>query len=141
MAPDWELPGPDGEMQKLSDYRGQVVLMDFWATWCGPCIRAMPSLQGLHEKYADRGLAVIGVNCFERANGPDPIEFKKSRGLSYGLVLKGDDVARQYNVSGIPAFYIIGVDGRIIYSSTGYLDGKEREFEQVILEHFEANGM
>ena len=116
-APDWTLKTPSGRAVTLSKLRGKIVLIDFWATWCGPCKAAMPTLQELHEKYKGKPVVVVGINTWERA---DPAAFMKKNKLSYGLLLKGDAVARAYGVLGIPTFYLIGPDGKILYASSGF---------------------
>src|SRR5947199_8917493 len=65
-APDWELSDADGKLQTLAQYRGKIVVLDFWATWCGPCAEVMPQMQKLHEKYKDRGVTVFGVSSWEK---------------------------------------------------------------------------
>lgn len=89
-APDWKLIDPVGRVHSLSDYRGKVVVLDFWATWCGPCIRAMPGLQKIHQQYLDRGVVVFGINTWEESNS---VEFMKRSGYNYALLLKGEEAA------------------------------------------------
>lgn len=137
MAPDWTLEDSAGKPHKLSEYRGKVVVMDFWATWCGPCQMAMPGMQSLHEKLSDRGVNVLGINCWEQA---DPAAFMAEKKFTYGLLVKGDDVAKAYGVSGIPTFYVVGVDGKIIYNAVGHNPSGEAQLEKVIVEHLKANG-
>lgn len=122
LAPDFVLKDPQGKEHRLSDYRGKVVVLDFWATWCGPCQLAMPGLQKLHEKHPTA--VVLGLNCWEDG---DPSAFMKDKGYTYGLLLKADEVASKYGVSGIPAFFVIGKDGRILHSAVGFdPDGEEK---------------
>jgi thiol-disulfide isomerase/thioredoxin len=117
IAPDWTLKDLDGNEHTLSNYRGKIVIMDFWATWCGPCVLAMPGVQALHEKYKDSGVVVFGMNCWESG---DPAAFMKEKGFTYTTLLNADPVAQAYMVSGIPMFYIIGPDGRVMNSFVGY---------------------
>src|SRR5258708_34172469 len=65
-APDWELSDADGKLQTLAQYRGKVVVLDFWATWCGPCTKVMPQIQKLHEKNKDKGVAVFCVSSWDQ---------------------------------------------------------------------------
>jgi thiol-disulfide isomerase/thioredoxin len=116
-APDWALSDATGKEHKLADYKGKVVVLDFWATWCGPCKAAMPGVQAIHDKYKSKGVAVFGVNCWESA---DAAKYMKENKYTYGLLLKGDDVATKYGVSGIPTIYVIGADGKVVYQSTGF---------------------
>lgn len=111
--------------------REQPVIVDFWATWCGPCRAAMPSIQKLHEKFRDRGgrVAVFGVNCWENGNAE---AYMKQNNFTYGLLLNGDDTAAVYGVKGIPTFAVIGPDGSLLMLRTGFRPGAEQEIERVI---------
>jgi thiol-disulfide isomerase/thioredoxin len=126
-APDWTLNTADGREVRLQGLRGKVVLLDFWATWCGPCRMAMPGVQRLYEKYKDKPVAIFGVNCWERDPKADPAAFMKKNGFAYPVLLKGDRVAEAYHVSGIPTFYLIGVDGKILLAYAGLSAESERQ--------------
>lgn len=128
-APAWTLKTPDGKDVSLASLKGKVVVLDFWAVWCGPCKKAMPGVQKLHEKYKDKGVVIYGVNTWER-EGNDPVAFMKDNNYSYGLLLKGDDVAKDYKVSGIPTFYVIDRNGKISYVGVGA--GDESALEKAI---------
>jgi thiol-disulfide isomerase/thioredoxin len=119
-APDWQLSDADGKLHTLSEYGGKVVVLDFWATWCEPCKEVMPRMQKLHEKFAERGVVVFGVNSWEKS---DPVALMKKKRFSYGLLLKGEEIADAYKITILPVVYIIGTDGRIIYCHEG-LDDK-----------------
>jgi thiol-disulfide isomerase/thioredoxin len=127
-APEWELRDADGKVHKLSDYKGKLVLMDFWATWCGPCKLAMPGVQRLHEAHKEH-LVVFGINFAESG---DPKAYMEKKGFTYGLLLKAETVAQEYKVSGIPAFYLIDTEGKVLYAATGYNSGTERQLEAQI---------
>jgi thiol-disulfide isomerase/thioredoxin len=115
-APEWKLADPSGKTHTLADYRGRVVVLDFWATWCGPCAKVMPRLEKLQKKYGERGLAVLGVNSFETG---DPVALMKKKGITYTLLLKGEELAATYGVTSLPVVYVIGSDGRVLYSHAG----------------------
>ena len=138
-APDWSLKDPAGNTHSLADYRGKVVLLDFWATWCGPCKQAMPSIQRLHERFAGRPVVVLGVSCFERP-GADPAGYMTESNYTYGLLLEGTDTAMAYNVAAIPTFYLIGFDGTIIHRETGYTPKKEAELAKIIEDYLQSQG-
>ncbi len=126
-ATDWTLKDASGKDVSLSDLRGKVVVMDFWATWCPPCRAVMPSLQKLHEKYKDSGVLVLGMNCWESG---DAQAHMKDNGFTYGLMLKADDVAKAYGVSAIPTLIVVGPDGKIIHRSLG--SGGEEAIEAAV---------
>ncbi len=134
-APDWTLETPDGTGVTLSELEGNVVVLDFWATWCGPCAMAMPGMQALSEEFQDDPVRIIGVNVWEDG---DPVAFMADNGYTYQMVLGGDQVAEEYLVTGIPTFYVIGKDGRISYSSRGYDPEGEAVLRSEILEALEA---
>ncbi len=129
MAPDWTLKDAAGVTHTLSDKKGKVVVMDFWATWCGPCKAAMPAVQRLHKKLGGESVEIFGVNTFERGDAPG---YMKKSGFTYGCLLKGDSVATKYNVSGIPTFYVIGPDGKILWNAVGFSAEHEKEIADVI---------
>lgn len=112
LAPEWKLTDPTGKTHSLSDYRGKVVVMDFWATYCGPCVKTMPDLQALHNKFRERGVKVLGINSWEDG---DASAYFKDKGYSYELMLNGEAIGQIYRVSAMPTLYVIGVNGEIIY--------------------------
>jgi thiol-disulfide isomerase/thioredoxin len=133
-APDWTLNDPSGKPHKLSDFRGSVVVLDFWATWCGPCAQLMPKMQKLQDKYAERGVRVFGVNAWERA---DPVSFVTQKRLTYTNLLNGEQIAASYGVINLPVVYIVGVDGKIIHRHEGLED---KNLGKIIEKHLKENG-
>ncbi|GIV96683.1 MAG: hypothetical protein KatS3mg057_1340 [Herpetosiphonaceae bacterium] len=109
-APDFALQTPDGETIRLSDLRGQAVLINFWATWCGPCRSEMPAIQGIYDQQRERGFTVIAVNMRE---DPDRVHaFIQDLGLSFPVALDLEGaVARSYRVVNIPASFFIDRHG------------------------------
>ncbi len=118
-APDWEMKDPAGKSVSLKSLRGKIVLLDFWATWCGPCRMAMPGLQKLHDRYKDKPVAIYGVNCRERRPDANPMALIAKQGYTYGQLLNGNAAASAYRVGGIPCCYIIGPDGKILAAHAG----------------------
>ncbi len=112
LAPDFQLSDLDGQSVSLSDFRGQPVLVNFWATWCGPCRYEMPFLQRIHEEQAVNGLVVLGVNLGE---SPDEVrEFMGEFGLSFTTLLDSrQEVGLMYNVRAIPTTLLIDGNGVI----------------------------
>jgi len=129
LAPDWTLSDSGNINHSLSDFRGKLVVIDFWATWCGPCRMVMPFLQKIHEEYKDKDIIVIGINTYESG---DPVKFMQDKSYTYRLLLNGDDVAKEYRVNGIPTLYVIGHDGKILYGEVGYRPESYSKFERII---------
>jgi thiol-disulfide isomerase/thioredoxin len=119
LAPGWTLTDASGTTHTLSEYRGKTIVLDFWATWCGPCIRTMPEIQRLHEKYLSNDLIVFGVNTWEESNSS---AYMKQHAFTYGLLLKGEDIAKAYRVNILPTLYVIGGHGKILFRSIGVDD-------------------
>ena len=120
-APDIPLPQEKSVLPaKLSDLRGKVVILDFWATWCGPCKMSIPELARINTKYHDQGLQVIGIS--EDADRSDVPNVAKQLGINYPVVMGSDipDLGRLYPHSGIPMLFLIDKQSRIRWSLEGY---------------------
>jgi peroxiredoxin len=113
-APDFTLTNLDGEEVSLSDFRGQPVILNFWATWCGPCRVEMPHLQEAFTTHQDDGVVVLGVNLTERDNPDDIPAFLDEFGLTFPIILdEAGEVARTYKVFGQPASVFVSSDGTV----------------------------
>ncbi|MDQ6958596.1 MAG: TlpA disulfide reductase family protein [Mariprofundaceae bacterium] len=113
-APDFTLAMLGGGEKALADYRGKVVLLHFWATWCVPCRHEMPQIERLWRRYRDDGLVVLGVNV-DRGNLQAVRQFVQQRNLSFPVVIDPEgEVRNRYEVRGLPTTYLIDRDGKII---------------------------
>ncbi|MCL6429852.1 MAG: TlpA family protein disulfide reductase [Anaerolineae bacterium] len=112
VAPDFSLPALEGGEKSLRDYRGRVVLLNFWATWCGPCRAEMPDMQAVYEELSGRGFVVVAVNGGE---GRDRVQsFVEEFGLTFPVLVDEErGVLRQYGVRGFPTTFVIDGDGVI----------------------------
>ena len=117
-APDFSLPQLNGQSLRLSAYRGKVVLLDFWATWCTPCREETPHLVEMQNKYRDQGLQVIGVSMDD---SPDPVrEFYRQFHMNYPVVMGNADIGERYGgVLGLPIAFIIDRSGRVYAKHIG----------------------
>ena len=115
------VPGTIGKLQNLKELKGKVVFLNFWATWCGPCRAEMPSMQALYDRYKDKGLEILAVNCGEEAE--QVVAFMKNNKLLFPSVLDRDNkVSMAYGIQAIPASYLIDREGNIIARVTGSIN-------------------
>jgi len=121
IAPDFTLPQLDGQELRLSSYRGKLVLLDFWASWCEPCRVETPHLIELQQKYRDRGLQIIGVSMDD---SPDPARvFYQQFHMNYPVVMGNAKTGELYGgVLGLPSAFLIERDGRIYAKHIGATD-------------------
>lgn len=128
-SPAWELKGVDGKPVKSSDFAGKVVILDFWATWCGPCRMEIPGFIELQKQYADKGLVVVGVSLDQ--DGASVVKsFMDKTGINYPVVLGDETIVNAFGgVEGIPTTFIIDRNGQIVGKHVGYAAKAEFESE------------
>ncbi len=132
-APDFTLRTMDGRNLRLQEMRGQVVLVNFWATWCGPCRQEMPHLNKLYDKYRASGFVLLGVNVDEDPRMAAGIAQKL--GVKFPVLLDTDKrVSKLYALETMPSTVLIDRDGRIQYLHRGYVTGYEDTYEKQIRE-------
>jgi peroxiredoxin len=132
-APDFTLRSAEGRNLRLAEQRGQVVLVNFWATWCGPCRQEMPHLNRLYDKYRASGFTLLGVNIDD---DPRVATGTAARlGLKFPVLLDADKaVSKLYDLGSMPATVLIDRDGRVRYLHRGYREGMEEAYERQIRE-------
>jgi len=118
-APDFTLKTLDGKEITLSQLKGKVVLLDFWATWCGPCKESIPHLIQLYKDYRQNGFELVGMNV-DRGDGEAVRRFVTSMDIPYPVVTAPEDVVRSYRVTGIPATFLIDREGKIRERMAGF---------------------
>ncbi|MFP4228559.1 MAG: peroxiredoxin family protein [Salinivenus sp.] len=113
-APDFSLETLDGDTFRLSDYRGDVVVLNFWATWCPPCRQEIPDFVSLQQDLGDQGLQFVGV-ALERDAGPDEVrDFAEEMNINYPIGMGDGSIAEKYGgVRGLPMTFVIGPEGTI----------------------------
>jgi peroxiredoxin/Flp pilus assembly protein TadD len=137
-APEWELRDLSGKTVKLSDFKGKIVVLDWWGSWCPPCRAELPSFQAMYEKYKDKGVVFLGMN-WERPGEPEVrmkkvTEFMTENKYTFPVVIDHDKVAAEaYEVQGFPTVYLIDKTGTIRYRNLGYDVGVEQILEAQLL--------
>lgn len=136
-ADDFALKGMDGANHRLSELRGQVVMVNFWATWCGPCREEMPPMNALYQRYKSLGFTVLGVNIDDAQAGAK--KMAKKLGVSYPILFDTDKkVSKQYKVSGMPTTVIIDRNGKVRHVhfgyKKGYMDNYQKEVRSLLAE-------
>ena len=130
VAPDFSLESLEGKTTRLSDFRGKAVLLNFWATWCGPCKIEMPWFVELQQKYGSQGLQVVGV-AMDDASKEDIAKFAKDMGVNYPVLIGKEAVGDSYGgIPALPETFFIGRDGKVVDKILG-LRGKA-EIEDAI---------
>lgn len=126
--PDFTLARLDGPPLRLQEQRGQVVLVNFWATWCGPCRQEMPHLNRLHERLAPAGLVLLGLNIDDDRSKAATLA--RSLGLRFPVLFDPERrVARAWDIASMPTTVLIGRDGRVRHVHRGYRDGLETTYD------------
>ncbi|MDZ7750862.1 MAG: TlpA disulfide reductase family protein [Gammaproteobacteria bacterium] len=133
VAPEFTLPDMDGEPHSLADYRGQVVLLNFWATWCPPCREEMPSMERLYQALEDDGFAVVAVNQFETPDHVFAYTGQLEVDPTFPLLFDSDSsVANSFRVVGLPSTYVIDKQGRVRYRAIGGREFDHPDVEALI---------
>ena len=126
-APAFQLPSSANTPLALSDLKGQVVLINFWASWCGPCRQEMPVLDQLYRKYKAAGFTLLGVNVEPKS--ADALGFLKGTPVTFPILFDSDSqVSKLYEVSGMPSTVILDRTGKVRYIHHGYKPGEESEY-------------
>jgi peroxiredoxin len=130
-APDFALKSMTGENLRLSEYRGEVVVLNFWSTDCGTCVLQMPAVQKLYEQYRDNGLQVLGINIDR--NPRKAREMVEKLELAYPVLFDAErSVSREYKLNALPVVVVIDRDGAIRYTHSKYRSADRHEYRREI---------
>ena len=114
LAPNFTLETTQGTQVSLSDFKGQPVLVNFWASWCPPCRAEMPSMENVYQELQDQGLVILAINVTYQDNLNDAIGFVKSQGFTYPILLDSNGIASEnYQLRSLPSSYFINQEGII----------------------------
>jgi peroxiredoxin len=130
-APDFTLKSHSGENLRLSEFRGEVVMINFWASWCGPCRQEMPLLEELYSQYQPLGFTILGVNVEEDSSKAK--QLLKEIPVNFPVLFDNNsDVSKLYNVVAMPSTVLVDRDGNIRYLHKGYKPGYEEAYQQQV---------
>jgi peroxiredoxin len=130
-APDFRLPARAGEEVVLSGLRGQVVMINFWASWCGPCRKEMPFLDQLYQRYRGLGFVMLGVNVEQDSAAAEG--WLKDTPVTFPILFdRRNEVSKRYDVTAMPSTVIVDRQGRLRYVHYGYTAGTENEYQDQI---------
>jgi thiol-disulfide isomerase/thioredoxin len=119
--PAWSVKTIDGKTLNNRSTAGKVVLLDFWASWCGPCKLASPTMEALHRAHNREGLLVVGANGMENKKGPEAARaYKAKHKYSYTMAYDTDALSTRLGLTGVPTFILIGRDGKVAYTATAW---------------------
>jgi cytochrome c biogenesis protein CcmG, thiol:disulfide interchange protein DsbE len=118
-APDFTLKTLEGEEMTLSKLEGKVIILDFWATWCGPCRDSIPHMVQLYNSSNEKGVEILGMNL-DKGSVEGVRSFVKAMNIPYPIVLSSDEVARNYRVQGIPTCVVIDKKGKVRHKYVGF---------------------
>lgn len=128
-APDFVLKSMSGENLRLSEYRGEVVVINFWTSWCGDCRESMPALNDLYERYREVGFELLSVNIDRKQD--DAYEMAVSLGMSHPVLFdKGQKVSKEYEVESLPVVLFVDREGVVRHVNEGYRRGQEATYLQ-----------
>lgn len=131
-APQFTLQSFDGKKVSLKDLKGQIVMVNFWASWCGPCRQEMPLLDEIYKKYKKVGFTLVGINLDEDKS--DALGFMKKVPVSFPILHDPEGkVADAYKNQAMPSSYFIDAKGNLAYLHRGYRPGEEKEYEKAIM--------
>jgi thiol-disulfide isomerase/thioredoxin len=132
-APDFTLKSRDGKNVRLSDLRGQVVMLNFWASWCGPCRQEMPLLDELSKRYGRAGFTLLGVNVEQDTAAGE--KYLQDTPVSFPILWDPTSkVSQLYNIDAMPSTVMIDRDGNMRYLHRGYKPGYEKDYKKQIKE-------
>jgi len=131
IAPELTVRDLNGKTVSLSDYRGKIIMVEFWATWCPPCIELIPVLDELYNKYKTKGFVVLSIASEDE--GDETVKgFVKDSGLTYPVFIASSDTLKNYGISSIPVSFIIDKDGKIVNKHLGYTPDIKQELSTEI---------
>ena len=134
--PEFTLPDLDGKAHASKDWKGQVVLVDFWATWCAGCRETIPALARLQDKYGAQGLKVVGISL-DKGPKSKVGKFARKLKVNYQVLLDAEDtLSKVFGFEGLPSLYLFDKDGSLVKALAGYTALQDKELEALVAARF-----
>jgi thiol-disulfide isomerase/thioredoxin len=137
-APDFSFTDLDGKARKLSDYRGKVVLVDFWGTWCGPCLAAIPELVAAYEKFHARGFEIVGVDQDEKRELLQTFVTEKKLPWPQAFDGAKGPIVSLYRITGFPSYFLLDKDGKFAVVPGGATFDLDAELSKLVARNFSS---
>ena len=134
---DFDLPDKEAFQKSFADIKGKVTLIDFWGTWCGPCLKAMPKLQALYDQYAADGLQVVGISVLDRPGKAE--KFVEKKGYTYQFLFQGDAYAAGLKLNTFPTVFLLDESGKVLHAEKGNRPGITETLERIIKQNLKTN--
>ncbi len=130
--PSFEMTTVDGKKVNNSTLKGKPFILDFWATWCGPCKKASPVMESIFQKYGKKGLVVIGANGLEDEEGPKfAKDYQKEHKYTYTFTHTNDKLMSKWGIVGVPTFIFVDKSGKVVKVQIGFGESLEKDFDSV----------
>ncbi|RMG00087.1 MAG: TlpA family protein disulfide reductase [Nitrospirae bacterium] len=132
-APDFRIKDLNGGYVSLDDYAGKVVLLEFWATWCPPCRRSIPEMEGLFERTFGKDFAILGISVDEGDSAIEKVKaFTDRYNIRYKVLIDSGEAGNKYKITTIPAFFLLDKSHKIVKKYEGFMPGMGKELENQI---------
>jgi cytochrome c biogenesis protein CcmG, thiol:disulfide interchange protein DsbE len=135
-APEFDIAGQAGKV-KLSDFKGQYVYLDFWASWCGPCRQSFPWMNAMHERLGPKGLKIVAISVDKKQEDAKQFLVETPAKFIIGYDTAGE-TPRAYAVKGMPTSLLIGPDGKVLFTHMSFKDADKAEVEQKIIKAMQS---
>ena len=131
-APNFKLEASNGKVYELSDFKGKIVVLDFWAMWCGPCKKKMPKIQQLHDMYKNKDVEVLGMLAMNKGAEENAKNYFKAKEYTFKLLYGNKQLTKDYSLAFLPTVIVLDKSGKIIYLTTNPNPNEFKDIDKLI---------